>query len=104
MLVHPVVVASDDAGADIRACSNLGVAQVGKVISLGPFAQLRFLGLNKIAHVCILADLAAGTKVSKRPNPGTVRNRAFSKNAGLANEDIIAERAVLNHRIRTDSA
>ncbi len=33
-----VIIAGDRARADVRACANIGVAQIGQVVGLGAFA------------------------------------------------------------------
>src|SRR5271166_6521149 len=63
MFVYAVIVAGDGSGADVHACADFCVAQVGKMIRLRSFAQLDLLSLDEVAHVRALADLAAGPQV-----------------------------------------
>jgi hydroxymethylpyrimidine/phosphomethylpyrimidine kinase len=59
VLVDAVVVAGDDSGADVGLFADLGVAQICEVVGLRALAQPDLLGLNKVAHMGVFADLAA---------------------------------------------
>src|ERR1700722_18582996 len=43
-LVHAVVVAGDDTGADIHTASDDGIAEIGEVVGLGALAERGLLG------------------------------------------------------------
>ena len=68
VLVHAVVVAGDGAGANVHTLANHGIAEIGKMVGLGALSQLRLLGLDEIADVRPLADIAPGTQVRVRAN------------------------------------
>ena len=63
VLVHAVVVAGDRARADVDAFADLRVAQIGEMVRLRTFAQLRFLGLDEVADVRAFSDFAAGAQM-----------------------------------------
>src|ERR1039458_8021570 len=64
VLVHAVVVAGDDAGADVYAVADDGIAAIGEMVGLGAAPQRGFLGLTKIADLRLLADAIIGDGVN----------------------------------------
>src|SRR5205807_7715656 len=55
-----VVVAGDDARADVGPFADVGVAEVGQVLRLRPLADDRVLRLDEVADPGVLLDLGAG--------------------------------------------
>src|ERR1035441_2309876 len=63
VLVHAVVVAGDDARADVYAVADDGIAEIGEMVGLRAAAQSGLLGLTEIADVRLLADAAFGAQM-----------------------------------------
>src|SRR5271168_1755744 len=74
------------------------------MIGFASFTEADFLGLNKIADMCILTDLAAGTQVRVRAEDGAARNGGVVEDASVANDDIGADGGVLDHTVTADAA
>src|ERR1022692_3007700 len=102
VLVDSVVVAGDDPGADVRSGPDLGIAQVGQVAGLGALAHLCLLGFDKVADMSVFADFASGPQMRKGPDSCALGHGAFRQNATLANQHVIAQRAVLDYGIGAD--
>src|SRR5713101_3188725 len=92
VLVRPVVVAGDRAGADIDVLSDLAVADVGKVIGLGALADAARLDLDEVAKVHI------GGQARARPDTGVGADAAVRADVSVFD---VAER--LDRRAGRDS-
>ena len=66
MLVHAVIVAGDGAGANVDSRADFRVAQISEMVGLRSLAQLDLLGLDEVADVRALADLAARPQMRVR--------------------------------------
>ena len=88
----------------LRAFADFRVAEVGEVVGLGAFAKLRLLGFNKVAHVRVFADFAAGPQVRERADLRAVGDGGILKHAALADENAVAESAVFDHGEGPDAA
>ena len=66
VLLDPVVVAGDDARADVRARSDVRVAQVRQVLGLDAVVQGGVLRLDEVPHRHVLAEDRAGTQPRER--------------------------------------
>ena len=83
VLLHPVVVGEDRAGADVGALADLGVTDVGQVRHLGAVADLGVLGLDEGADLAAGAELGAGPQVGERPDVGArADHRAARRGCG----------------------
>ena len=103
VLVNAVVVAGDDAGADVGFLADLGVAEVGEVAGFDAgVPSFDFFGFDEVADVDVLADLASGAHTGEGTDVGTVGDGAVGQDAALANDDSLAQRAVLDHGIGPD--
>ena len=65
VLVHPVVVRHDRAGADVGALADLGVADVAEVGHLRALADHRVLRLDEAADLALRAEVRAGAQVGE---------------------------------------
>src|SRR5712692_8028082 len=83
VLVCPVVVAGDRAGADIDVFSDLAVADVGKVIRLGALTDAARLDLDEVAEVHV------GRQARARPDAGIGADAAVRADVGFLD---VAER------------
>ena len=104
MLVHTVVVAGDDARADVYAVADDGIAEIGEMVGLGAAPQSGFLGLAKIADVRLLADAAFGAEMRVGSNHRAVADFRAVEDAPVADGDPIAEDGILHDRVRAHAA
>src|SRR6266581_7167836 len=91
VLVRPVVVAGDRAGADVDDFSDLAVADIGKVIGFGALPDAARLDLHEVAEVHV------GGQARARPDAGVGADAAVRADVGLLD---VAER--LDRRARRD--
>ncbi len=89
VLVSAIVVASDGSGADVHACANFRVAEIGKVVGLRSLAQLDLFRLHEITDVCIFSDIAAGAQMRIRSKDGVGADAGVFENAAVAEENSI---------------
>src|SRR6266536_2944346 len=92
VLVRPVVVAGDRAGADVDVSSDLGVADVGEVIGFGALTDAARLDLDEVPEVHV------GGEARARPDAGVGADAAVRADVGLLD---VAER--LDARAGRDS-
>ncbi len=74
MLVRPVEIAGDGAGADIGALADGRIAEIGEVIGLGLRRDGRAVHLDEIADMDLLADAALRPDAGEGPEDGAGRN------------------------------
>ena len=60
-----VIIAGDGASADVRACANDRVAQIGQMIGLCALAQMGFFGFDEIADLCLFLQNRSGPEPRK---------------------------------------
>ena len=70
MLVRPVIVAGNRPGADIHAFADRRVSEIAQMIGLRSFAEIRFLHLDKISHLCLGAHAHTRAQMDERPHRG----------------------------------
>ena len=104
VLVDAIVVAGNHARPDVGSFAHFGVAEIGQVTGLGALAQLCLLGLHKVAHVRVFANLAPRPQMRERADLCAIAHRALGEHTALPDEHIVAQRAVLNHREGPDQA
>ena len=104
VLVDSIVVAGDGAGADVDPCADFGIAQIGEMVGFGSLAQLDLLGLDKIANVRTLSNIAAGAQMGIRAEDSVAFDAGAIENAAVADEDSIADFGISNHGIRPNAA
>src|SRR4029079_14850857 len=56
VLAEPIVIAGDGARADVRVRADICVADVGQMVDLGARTEHRFLHLDEITDLRLLAD------------------------------------------------
>ncbi len=66
MLIHSVIVAGDGACANVDAGSDLSVAQIGEMVGFRSGSQTGLFGLDEIADVRALANVAPGPHMGYR--------------------------------------
>src|SRR5579862_818056 len=66
ILVHPVVVASNCAGADVRAAADVRIAKVGEVHGLYAFAKHALLHFDKVAHARVFLEARSVAEMRER--------------------------------------
>ena len=64
VLVHAIVVAGDDTGANVRIGPNFGVAKIREMVCLRPLPNACILRLDEVAYVSSLTDIAPGAQMS----------------------------------------
>src|SRR5712691_7527513 len=77
VLVRPVVVAGDRAGADVDVFSDLAVADIGKVIGFGALTDAARLDFDEVAEVHV------GGEARARPDAGVGTDAAVRADVGL---------------------
>src|SRR5258705_1426707 len=66
VLAESVVIAGDRAGPDVGPRPDFRVADVGQVIDLGAFADLRLLQFDEVADLAALAEFGARSNPRER--------------------------------------
>src|SRR6185437_10013844 len=99
-----VVVAGDNAGANVDAFADDRVAQVGEVVGFGAPAKRDLLGLDEVADMSLGADAALRAKMRIRAKQSAVTDLGAIENAAIADGDVVAKSRGLNDRVRTDAA
>src|SRR5680860_601780 len=74
MLGEAIVIAGDGAGADVSLRAHAGIANIGEVVNLGAFVNLRILDLDEIADMRVLGKRGTGPEPGERPNAGAGSN------------------------------
>src|SRR5437763_11816583 len=91
MLRHPVVVADDGAGAEVRTVPKPGIPDIGEMIGLGTVLDHRFLDLDEITDMHFLTEPRAGPQSGIGSDPRT-----------LAHVRLLEMRERTDHRIILD--
>ncbi len=97
MLALAIVVASDDAGADVGSCADGGIAQIAEMASLGARPEARFLHLDEVADVGLGIDLAAGAQVDKGADGGGIGDGGVTDDAVVTQQDALTDDDVFQH-------
>ena len=101
VLLLAVVVAGDDARADVRAGADLGVAEVGEVERLdAPAARRVFLVSTKLPIAGVLLDLGAGPDAGERADPRPRPDRRASRARSAARRPLPAATRVSTIRVK----
>src|SRR6185437_6373019 len=99
-----VVVAGDNAGANVDAFADDRVAQVGEVVGFGAPAKRDLLGLDEVADVSLGADAALRTKMRIRAKQSAVIDLGAIEDAAIADGNVVAKSRGLDDGVRTDPA
>ena len=67
MFIGSVIVAGDRTRPDIDPGTDFGITQIGQVIRLAAFTQLRVLDFDKIANPAILFQLCSWASLANGP-------------------------------------
>ena len=94
VFVDAVVVAGNDACADVGSFVYYGVAKIGEVAGFDALVKPGLLGFDEVADVDVFADFAAGAEASEGTDPGSVRDGAVSEDAALEDQNAVAQSAV----------
>ena len=66
MLVSAIIIAGNNTGTNIAARTDLTVANVRQVISLGAVSKMRVLYFNKVANSCPVTEMSTGSQTCER--------------------------------------
>ena len=77
-------------GADVHAFADFGIAQIGEVVGLGPFAQPGLLGFDEVADVGPFADIATRPQVRVRPKLRAVAHDGIFQDAAGTDQNSVA--------------
>src|ERR1700693_2614563 len=75
VLLFPVVVAGDDAGADVRVRADLRVSKVGEVQGLHPPPQERHLGFDEVSDAHVFLEHRARPQAREGPDAAARADR-----------------------------
>src|ERR1700678_4137867 len=89
MLPLAVEVAGNRSGAHVRLFADRCIPQVRKMADLDAAGQIRFLDLDEVTDVSLLAEPSLTTEMGERPDPDVVAGRRVADDA-LAHRDAIA--------------
>src|SRR3990170_3503635 len=104
VLVDPVVIAGDGAGADVRLAADAGIAEVGEVLRLGAFAHDRLLDLDIVADAGPGADVGAVAQVGEGPDAIAGAQLAVEHEAVRLDADVVGQDGVDEDRGSPDVA
>src|SRR5262245_22915634 len=102
-LPDPVVIAGDGAGADINIFPHRCIPEIGQVVELAALPDAALLGLGKIAHVDVGAEVRLWPDMRERSHLGTLLDpRGVGKSC--SNRYIFTNLTVRDMRPRADLA
>src|SRR4029077_4482959 len=104
VLLKPVVIAGNGPGADIAVPPDRHVSEIGKMVGLCPFAELRFFGLDKIPDVHIWTKSSSRPKVGKRPDDSAMIDPAARKHHREFQMHLVADLGIREIRTAVDLA
>src|SRR5262249_45972391 len=96
-------VGGDDAGGDVGARADAGVADVAEMVHLHIRAERRVLDLGEVADVRAAGEPRARAQVAHRPNTRSGLHDRFLDPRGQR-QAVVADLAVADHALRADDA
>ena len=87
-----IIVAGDRARTDVRFCADLDIAQIGQVIGLCAFVQMRLLGFDEIADLGLFLEHCAGTQSGEGADFGSAGDAGAFDMAIGADFNIVRQR------------
>ena len=103
MLIHAIVVAGDDAGADVHPFTHLGVAHVGEMVGLAVTAEPAFLHFHEIADVHFIGKLALRPDARERSYPHPRTDAGALQHAVGEHFGVVADLAIADDRVGADA-
>ena len=104
VLVRAVVVAGDDAGADVGGVADVGVAEVGEVVGFGGAAEARIFDFHEVADARLGVELRAGTQAGERPDSASRADVGALDNAVRFDNATVADATVADDAAGPDDA